>query len=68
MNEKCNCSCDDNSKSKIEEKDKDPKNPYSKEALNKLEDDSYMNSAEDIEEKFEDLNDTSGGVGGWGGT
>ena len=68
MDKKCNC--DDNKKRReVEEgKDKDPKDPYSKEALNKLEDDSYMPGAEDIEENTEDLNVTAGGVGAWGGT
>ena len=68
MNEDYKKKCGENGKENVEAKDKEPKNPYSKEALNKLEDDSYMTSAEDIEENTEELNDTSGGVGGWGGS
>ena len=67
MSKECNCDDDRVRRETKEGKEKDHKDPYSKEALNKLEDDSYMPGAEDIEENIEDMNDDSGGRGAWGG-
>lgn len=69
--------CDERSQRKLHEEEQlekkqlageaEKQNPYSKENLNKLSDDSYMPDAESIEEHTEDLNDTVENVGGWGG-
>lgn len=48
----------------------DANNPYSKEALNKIDPDTDEMGAEmeRIEDDIEDRNDTAGGVGAWGGS
>ena len=48
----------------------DPKNPYSKESLNKIDPDTedMGSEMENVEEEIEDNNDTAGGVGAWGGS
>ena len=44
--------------------------PYSKEALNKIDPDTddINSELENVEEDIEDRNDTAGGVGAWGGS